>query len=339
MKKFLFRFLAVLLGIGAPVMAAEVFLRLDPRLGYRYCSYNFENKDSPMAKVFNKDEWGDNFRPSALLGYEHVPGSRHFNRYGLRGKEYKLKKDENVFRILILGDSLAEQGWSCEKLESLLNDNLGSPRTSRKFEVWNSGVGGYDVRQYYLYFRHRGVKFDPDMVIIFIFMNDFYVNTSIYYKDKRGMIEYYFPVSHLSSFYRPSPFLMKYSYLYRFIALRLDAYFYNKDQSPDDVGEHYLGMIKEACRDKNIPLYIVIFPYLKPFSEYDDNQIREYASINKVTEAMGIDRLNLFPLLSKYDLYRMRDSEEDEIHPNKESHQVIAGMIFQDLMKKELIVR
>jgi lysophospholipase L1-like esterase len=247
----------------------------------------------------------------------------------LVGKEYELEKKKGVYRIFVLGDSVAAQGWSCTFLEDKLNNNI----SSHTFEIWNSGTGSYDVRRYALYLKHKGLKYKPDMVIVFFNMQDFWTDLSIYYKTSNGALAYNFPLSEISKRYVVSPFLLKHSFLYRFIILRLNSYLLNKkkisgDDSCRELGRYYLQMIKETCEKNKLSLFIAIFPYFKPLGEYKNYQLEEYRIINETIKDLKINHINLYDYLPIKDLKNLRDQKEDEIHPNREGHQIIADILY-----------
>lgn len=90
------------------------------------------------------------------------------NSRGLRDKEYKLNKPDGDKRIVVLGDSFTwgygvnDNEIYTERLESIL------PNT----EVINLGVTAYQVRHEIAYFKHEGIKYHPDIVIIGFCLND-----------------------------------------------------------------------------------------------------------------------------------------------------------------------
>lgn len=120
-----------------------------------------------------------------LLGWRKVPNFRgvhsqkeyriveKFNSKGIRGPEYPYKKDDNEFRILILGDSFAE-GYVVE-FTDLFSEVLKRQmnKLSEKFiEVINAGTGGYSTDQELLYFSTLGKLYDPDLTILMFHKND-----------------------------------------------------------------------------------------------------------------------------------------------------------------------
>lgn len=321
-----------LFGLTLILGMSESFLRFYPDFGYRYHCFKFKCEKLDISDF-------SYLRPSALLGYEHIPNCiPKVNSYGLIGKEYKLEKDKDTFRILILGDSIAEQGHPCQFLEEQLNSEP-KLRSKYTFEVWNAGVASYGVRKYALYLQHRGLNYKPDMVIIFLFMNDFILNTNIYYKTKNGTTEYDFLVSEISKVYIPNPFLMRHSYLYRFVVLRLNSFLVGRRKTQgidirEEDGRYYLRRIERICQKKDIPLFVAIFPYLKPLNAYDDVQVSQYSTICKVVRDLGISHVNLCDLYKQLieENFSLRESKEDDIHPSKETHRLIAQKIYNCIL-------
>src|SRR5262245_9174348 len=102
----------------------------------------------------------------------------HINSKGLRGPEREYAKPAGIRRVLILGDSYAEGYYAEEEqtaravLESRLNKSCG------RFEVLNGGTAGYSTDQEYLFFENEGKRYAPDIVVVFLYYNDLYYNTT-----------------------------------------------------------------------------------------------------------------------------------------------------------------
>ena len=121
-------------------------------------------------------------RPSATLGYELVPNLRGgkitINSQGLRDRERDWEKPKGVRRILGIGDSftfgyqVALDESYLKQLETKLN-RTGGGRSEGKWDVINAGVTGYNMWQYLEYFRCCGYRYNPDLLIIGVFFDDF----------------------------------------------------------------------------------------------------------------------------------------------------------------------
>ncbi|MCD4785709.1 MAG: hypothetical protein K8T10_17950 [Candidatus Eremiobacteraeota bacterium] len=90
------------------------------------------------------------------------------NGHGFRGDEVSKKKPADTFRIMILGDSSAF-GYGVNQNEvfaNVLGEKLGRKYRERKIEVINAAVPGYTTFSTLIFFRGKGVGFDPDAIII-----------------------------------------------------------------------------------------------------------------------------------------------------------------------------
>ena len=92
----------------------------------------------------------------------------NYNSKGLREFDYGYQKGKNVFRILVLGDSFAEDMGS-------FFDNLHTKWLERKLrqrgypyriEVINAGHYGFDNANEYMFYLKEGKKYSPDIVIV-----------------------------------------------------------------------------------------------------------------------------------------------------------------------------
>ena len=117
-----------------------------------------------------------------LLGWKPVAGARKWytseeapylieiNSKGLRDHEYPYEKPAGVFRILFLGDSFVFGSGGVEsgrRFTELLESS--TPR----LEVVNAGVPGYSPDQEFLFLQSEGHRYQPDLVVVGLFMNDF----------------------------------------------------------------------------------------------------------------------------------------------------------------------
>ncbi|GAF68445.1 unnamed protein product, partial [marine sediment metagenome] len=169
-KKFLLIIVGLVGGVFISLWTLEIYCRHTGKFALQMYHYQGHLPSEDYSRVSRFRSTNDLF-----LCWEHNPryncrsltGYR-LNSYGNFDEEYPLKKGANTYRILVLGDSICEWGWHIEYLKKLLNQG----NLKHKFEVWNCGVGGYNVKQYYYYLKLKGMKFNPDMVIISFCLND-----------------------------------------------------------------------------------------------------------------------------------------------------------------------
>ena len=130
-------------------------------------------------------------RPDPVLNRAHIPGLKfvyraedkqefetfvEYNSKGLNDYEYDYKKPENTVRILAFGDSFVEaiQVRREENFCGFMERVLNSGNLPKRYEIINMGVSGYSPILEYLYLKNEGLKYEPDIVVLYFFMNDVY---------------------------------------------------------------------------------------------------------------------------------------------------------------------
>lgn len=200
-------FVILFISIIIILLCGEMIIRIFyPR---SYTSSFFQ----PQKWMFNRDdEWVKKaVRPAENIGFELIPGIYGINNLGLFDEDRKIEKDKDVFKILVLGDSVTTHGHPpySKVLEVLLNQS--SHRYH--FEVWNAAFPTYNTLLEKEYFRIKGIKFNPDMVIIGFCLNDFGPSCIALKKD--GKMVLYNITDDL--WLKANPFLISHSHLYRLI--------------------------------------------------------------------------------------------------------------------------
>lgn len=90
------------------------------------------------------------------------------NPDGQRDLEYTVERIQGKNRMLVLGDSM---GWGFGvELEERFSEILESKYPD--WEVINASVSGYGTDQELLYYKHRGSKYQPDVVLVLFHPND-----------------------------------------------------------------------------------------------------------------------------------------------------------------------
>ena len=96
------------------------------------------------------------------------------NSWGFRGEEVELQKLPGTVRIVGLGDSFMF-GWGVEQEETYLArlESLLNARSEGRVEVLNLAVPGYNTTMEVAALEARGLAFEPDLVVLHFFRNDF----------------------------------------------------------------------------------------------------------------------------------------------------------------------
>ncbi len=209
------------------------------------CEWFVRHRGTATNFIQYNEHCGSILRPNAeglwrKEGFAHVK----INSKGLRDYEYEYKKPDNVFRILILGDSFTtafqvelEQTFH-KILERLLNN---SARTTKDIEVINVSQPNYGTAEEYLRLKFDGIKYEPDLIILAFYIGNDFRNNS---PDLDRAIRPFFILKdgqlHLDDSYkiekqykdalmgyshplrRFSRFLLRHSHSYRFVRTRLN---------------------------------------------------------------------------------------------------------------------
>ena len=271
------------------------------------------------------------FRSSKLFGVELIPNADlNINSFGMYDKECALEKPENTSRILVLGDST-----TCfNKWPDLLEEKLNM---DGNFEVLNCAVNGWELYNYYLYLKHKGLGFDPDIVLVAFCLNDIpYWNSvkTVFLFGSGRRIGYY--TLDINGEYQPSltlkinPFLFSRSRLYRLLIL---MYYNLRKENREESAMGVLQQMKQMAGDR---LYAVVFPYLKLPEDYSEKDWQEYQDTIGHLKAAEIPFLDLKGLFEQYGegISDFRFKPEDHVHFNEKGNRIQSEAIYSWLKKQ-----
>jgi lysophospholipase L1-like esterase len=266
------------------------------------------------------------------LAYELVPGrTKHArgawirtNSHGMRDDEPR-SEDSGVRRVVVLGDSFTFGfGVSGNEtypnvLERLLNESSGGDR----FEVLNLGVGGYATRDAVLTLQHKGMRWNPELVVLGYTLNDPEID----------------PIQPLHQYFE-APRWWQHSLLLRLIAWRKfqwdkrrlgrrDYYRY-LHAHPRKWGSVVDGFAKlgAIAREGGIPALVVIFPETgararwSPYSYEDLHRL-----VAETATGKGLHVLDLYDVFSPLPAADLTLSPDDH-HPSRLAHELAAKAIL-----------
>jgi hypothetical protein len=129
-----------------------------------------------------------------VLGWRLKPGARvtyrrreytvevAINSHGLRDRERSYEAPAGTLRLLALGDSFIEaytvplEQTVTQVLETSLANQSGCA-----VEALNGAVAGYSTDQEYLFYLSEGVRYSPQIVLLFFYYNDIHYNNHFSY--------------------------------------------------------------------------------------------------------------------------------------------------------------
>lgn len=275
------------------------------------------------------------------------------NSLGLRNREI-VDKEEDVLRILFLGDSLV---WGSETSSGKLytevvEDNLNNVlNIDKRIEVINAGIPGYTTYQELEFLNVYGLDMQPDFVVLgFVFNDVYYKYLHRPSKDKiigpepESILHRFDVRSFPGTLFRRSYLAHVLMYVFQRIASKLGlSPRYSFDRRADFYlawksygwikAEALIGEMHEQLSEKGIPLFIVAFPIRSQLDDEYLSKNREYvlypqSRIRKISEQYGIPYMDLTDAL-----YRGGGEElfSDYLHLTEKGNDIVAAELMEFL--------
>ena len=317
-----------------PFMISTTIFIKDPELGWR-------------LKPNSKDAWG-----GVIV---------KINGKGLRGPELDYAKPPDVIRILYLGDSVTF-GYKLENYEQTFPyriETLLENRLTNKIETINAGVGGYSPWQEYMYLEREGIKYNPDLIVVSFVLNDITEKFGLIkfggnHKGRQlersvsSVFDWLFHKSSIAHFTRKIGAWIRFGGdvqqgAQRKEILDVKSLAYHPDR-PDvrrawKVTLENLDKIFAFSKEKDIPIILVIFPYIFQFDDINGLSIpqkivKQYAFDN------AIPVIDLLPILSekiKVQGVKPEGYFLGELHLAPLGHEIVAEIIANFIQYEGLL--
>lgn len=313
--------LLVFIGVVFALLLAEISFRIFDLV----CDIK---KGRRMARISSNPDIGYELKPNFQKGRIKI------NSYGFRGKEFSLKKDESITRIVALGDSITFapnvniEDCYLSLLEKRLNNN-DAPNS--RFEVINAGIGGYDVWQYLAVYEEKVRRLSADIIIVAICQNDF-IKLGPYYKDFFGIVRGDFADEKYKSF-------LDYSLLYRKISFKIKGLAqrrYKRHKGAKAPFAHLtidtnwakgitpLKKLLTAIKKDRVDFVFLIFPLKNQIKGEDQHSSEKFTNFAKDYNVPMLDLLHTLKNIDE-DIY----VKNDYIHFNESGHKLIADAVYE----------
>jgi lysophospholipase L1-like esterase len=157
--------------------------------------------------------------------------TERMNSEGFRGPEYAIPKPEGTYRVMVAGDSIAQayemtypDSWE-KRLEDLLNRSRVPEKSPKRYEVINAAVMGYVSWQSVVRLHDRGMKYQPDLVLLLVGSNDMAYSTLPFWYAGLDLSQFGIFKKESNPTVRKQvwKFILKYSHIAKHLALRQEA--------------------------------------------------------------------------------------------------------------------
>ena len=320
LRNLLIRLLAILIVFIVILAIGEVLIRV-------YLHFNTAYDIEMTKYAINLKNDSDN----KLIGHVHRPSKSmelmdvmvDINSDGHRDKEYPVDKSDK-HRIIFLGDSLTF-GWGVKEEETfatLIEEDMNSQSPT---EVINFGTGNYNTEQEVNLFIEKGLKYNPDKVVLFYFINDAEITpekSGLWFLGYSQFISFYWSrINSLLNNIMPSKSFQEY---YESL--------YGNDQQGWINTRKAIIQLRDICQSRGIEFQVVLLPELHDVNNEIFTNV--YNNLALFLKDNDIDYLNLAKLFENHPDQIGLWVNYDDAHPNNIAHKKIAESTLEFISNK-----
>jgi lysophospholipase L1-like esterase len=303
--------------------------------------------------------------PDDTKGYTYQPGfiglfpgrlynniEIRINSKGLRDYEHNYTHNSK-YRILGLGDSVTfGSGIKIEDTYLSVLERLIRKNIDKKSDIIKTGINGYDFDQEYTYYIEELYKYNPDIVMIGVVLNDarivdpISVKEWILKKNNADTITKTSQKSFLNNLYTYNFYKMTLIQLTHHKEIKAARDNYNREYfyyvynlwkgEPWDNYSKKLIRLNDIAKSKKSRVVIVLFPYTQQFKYAEDYGRIPQEKITALALENGIEVIDLYEILNRKD-YIQFYLRSDNTHLNEKGNKLVGEFIYNEMLKKGLI--
>jgi lysophospholipase L1-like esterase len=305
-------------------------------VGEFYLTVRYNNEIARIESVSGKRELCSTRSEFPELIYTRTPGKCDANSHGFRDYEYDYPKAEGVYRIVVIGDSIAAghgiklRDTFAKVLERKLNV-LPKPEAQR-VEIIVLAQSGYSTSQELFLLQHEAFRYSPDLIVWSYVMND--PAHPVYHNSNGELGRYYFkPRFHTVDFVSRKLFEI------------------NERNKSDGCDKEYhalihcvywdevasnIGKIAEISAQSQVPILFLIFPLFEENGSFDKYSLASvHAKLVATAKKAGlpvVDLLEVYGSHAPQELILPPVRGHDPLHPNEVGHSIAADYLFDYIM-------
>jgi len=318
----------LLLAIIAGIVISEMILRKQYINEYNKLVSKYEGRELDMQV----DE-------DPRLIYSFKPNKSGFNSQGYRDYEYPYKKDEGTFRMVVIGDSIA-QGQEIELEESfpkVLERRLNVNTNGKKYEVIVLATTGYSTVQELVLLKEEAFEYNPDLILWSYCLND--PAHPVFHSANAELGRYFFkPKIHLFHFLSKKIFYfiekIKGEHCVREYHQFLHCAYWNEVVSN-------IKKIKKISDQWKTPVVFLIHPIFEQGRTYAAYSLAGlHYKLKDVATKQGLRVIDLLDVYKNYNSNFIKHHSEhwyDCWHPNAVGHLIAAEYIYRRLVAENML--
>ena len=327
------RLLAVGFGIAVGLAGAEVVARIwwwsHPA---EIHEYTLDNPNYALLRLV-----------SGPQGYEFVPGAEQYdlkiNALGFRDREYAVEKPAGVTRVVVVGDSIMQGDSASDAvpldlvMANVMEDALNEEAGEARYQVFNTGVAGYNIVQETAFLQRRGRDLDADLVVIGACLNDFAPPQEVRRRGEAWQVCFYnevFPdVLPLGSLERV---VLDKVFVTRYLARALGAAGMGAKGKVINLDEARTGEALTTLAEigREVPIVVAVFPYLIEGYTRVEEDIEHRMIVDGYRDT-GFEVVDLSPVFRSVPHHELLADPTDHVHPNARGHALAARAVLQRL--------
>lgn len=321
-----FAFASLVLGFAVALLLGEGIVRifdLAPAAGFlKVGQYRLAKNE--------KIGWEPN--PDFREGLPYDPSES--NAFGYRDADHTEEKPPGVYRVLILGDSLA-MGYGIERYADTFPGVLDAQLRAKDpdVEVLNFGVNGYNTQQEVELLLKRGLAYQPDLVLLQYCLNDTGhtagdVMIRLLRHERRLDVLSIFEVQ----------LGLLHSELYRFVRFRFapdSPTAANGGEALEAVSQNrvaqYFRALTEMSRDHSFEVLVAVFPVFDDLVSYRHHRFHE--DVGAAARRNGFHHLDLYKTFRACGDGTEATVALDPYHPSELGHRC-SGFALADFVQR-----
>lgn len=273
------------------------------------------------------------------LIYTYAPGRCDMNAFGFPDVEHPRHKLPGVYRIVLIGDSVAEgrDVKRSERFAAILQERLNRLGHRLLYEVVVMARVGYSTSQEMIVFEDDAMPFDPDLILWSYCLND---PADPVYHNANGRLGAYY--------HRPTSYLLEWARRAIFVARER----WRGRECPDEFHERVhcvyharirgeLERIASIAGAHDVPVVFLIHPVFEPDKNLDDySHAALHRRLAEMASDDGMAVLDLRPALAPYPSDEIKIHSPDYFDPwhfNALGHRVTGDAIAAFLVERGLI--